>query len=296
MVVPPRVHFVLPDGQAVAVPPGGLIGRMPTAALRLADARVPEAAALVSLRGRDIHLLALRGRLEVDGAAEDDVVLLAGQRVNISGVTLVVAAVDLPPRLLALQIPGQTRELCAPVYSLVLEPAPDFVPTYVEGAPARAWSTTEGWAIDAGNGPERVAAGKSWEVAGVHVAAVEIELASASSTPTVGAASLLTLVVRSTTVHIHRPRRAPYALDGLAARVVTELALMGAPAPWDAVAHEIWGKEHDLPWLRANWDRTLRRLRHHFREADVRQDLVRADGRGNIEVYLYPGDKVVDEA
>ena len=198
--------------------------------------------------------------------------------------------------MLALRLAWQVRELCAEVYSLVRSPEPDLVPTYVEGAAARAWSTAEGWAIDVGQGPERVAAGKVWAVDGLAIEAVEVELSEASSAPTVGAGNSLTLVVRSTSVHVHRPRRAPYALDGLAARLVTELALMRAPAPWDVVAREIWGSDRDLPWLRANWDRTLRRLRHHLREADIRPDLVRADGRGNIEVYLYPGDEIVDEA
>jgi hypothetical protein len=71
---------------------------------------------------------------------------------------------------------------------------------------------------------------------------------------------------------------------------------MGRPAPWEAVAQEVWGSDHDTYWLRANWDRTLRRLRHHLRAAGVREDLVRADGRGNIELYLHRGDTVVDEA
>lgn len=292
----PRAHFSLPDGRAVAVSPGGIIGRMPTAALRLADPRVPEAAALVSLRGRDLHLLSLRGRLEIDGEAEDDAVLVAGQRVAVSGVEIGVVGVDLPAQVLALRISGHARELCAPVYSLVLAPEPDLVPAYLDDTPLRAWSTAEGWAIDAGAGPERLAAGKSWSVAGVEVSAVTLELAAVASTATVGPGSALTLVVRSTSVHVHRPRRAPYALDGLAAQLVTELALMRAPAPWDVVAREIWGDDHDIPWLRANWDRTLRRLRHHLREADIRGDLVRADGRGNVEVYLYPGDEIVDEA
>ncbi|MBM4368787.1 MAG: hypothetical protein FJ102_21415 [Deltaproteobacteria bacterium] len=294
---PPRVRFVVQGGRSAGVLPGGIVGRMPTASLRLADPRVPEAAALVSLRGRDLHLLALRGTLEVDGQADDDIVLAEGQRIVVAGaVELAVEGVDLPARVLAVALPGQVRELCAPVYSLVLQPAADLVPAYVEGAPARAWSTAEGWAIDVGQGPERLVAGREWTVAGVPLRAVEIELAEAAASPTASGGPRLTLVVRSTTVHVQRPSRQPYALDGLAARLVTELALMGAPAPWDVVAREIWGKDYDLPWLRANWDRTLRRLRHHLREAGVREDLVRGDGRGNVELYLYPGDAVVDEA
>ena len=43
------------------------------------------------------------------------------------------------------------------------------------------------------------------------------------------------------------------------------------------------------------WDRALRRLRRGLDEASVREDLVRVDGHGNIELLLLSGDGVVDE-
>lgn len=293
----PRVHFRLPDGTVHTVSPGGILGRMPTAALRLPDPRVSEAAALVSLRGRDLHLLALRGAVEVDGHPEDDVILAPGAQIRLSGaVELSVVGVELPERVLAIELPGQVRELCAAVYSLVEGAPPDLTPAYVPGSLARLWSDAEGWILDAGAGPERLRVDRTWTVGGVPLRVVELDLAAASSSPTVTGGARLTVVARSTTVHLHRPGRLPVAIDGLAARLVTELALIAAPAPWDVVAREIWGDDHSVLWLRANWDRTLRRLRHHLREGGVREDLVRADGRGNIELYLHPGDTVVDEA
>ena len=47
---------------------------------------------------------------------------------------------------------------------------------------------------------------------------------------------------------------------------------------------------------RKSWDRALARLRERLREAGLREDLVRPDGRGNVELFLRPGDQVVDEA
>ncbi len=56
----PFVRLRTHDGVTADVPPGGLIGRLPGAALRLDDPLVSEAHALVSLRGRKLKLLALR--------------------------------------------------------------------------------------------------------------------------------------------------------------------------------------------------------------------------------------------
>lgn len=282
--------------RSILVTPGGILGRMAGAALRLTDPRVSEAAALVSLRGRELHLLALRGAFSVDGLPDDDVVLETGQVVRLGdAVDLLVESVALPSRVLALAVPGQVRELCAPAYSILAEPTPDLVPAFVEPAVARAWSTAEGWVIDTGRGPERIVPGRSWQAGTVTVEARELDIETAAATPTIAGNERLTLVCRSTSVHIQRPRRQPHTLDGLPARLLTELGLMAAPAPWDVVAGELWS-EKDTNWLRCNWDRTLRRLRLRLREGGVREDLVRADGRGNIELYLYPGDQVVDEA
>ena len=113
--------------------------------------------------------------------------------------------------------------------------------------------------------------------------------------PTTSSRESLTVVNRGTTVHIQRPRRPVLAVDGLQANILSELAAMQAPAPWELVAGEIWGRR-EPGRHRMSWDRALRRLRLRLREGGVREDLVRTDGKGNVELYLYPGDKVVDES
>ncbi len=292
----PQVQLRVAPAAAVFVAPGGIVGRLHTAALRIPDPRVAEAAALVSLRGRELHLLALRGALEVDGHPEDDVILEEGLVIRLAGVVDVeVGMVELPERVMALRFPGQLRELCAPVYSFVAEPEPDLVPSYVEGAAARVWSTAEGWAADFGKGPEAVRVGRTWEVLGMTVEAVEVTLGEVGSAATTGLAEPLTIVARTSSVHLQRARKPPVTIDGLPANLLSELALIGAPAPWTVVAGELWGKR-DPTRHRMSWDRALRRLRTRLREAGIRDDLVRADGKGNVEVFLYPGDRVVDEA
>jgi hypothetical protein len=48
--------------------------------------------------------------------------------------------------------------------------------------------------------------------------------------------------------------------------------------------------------LRRRWDVHLGRLRAKLREARIREDLVRPDGRGNLELVLAPRDVVEDQA
>ncbi len=61
-------------------------------------------------------------------------------------------------------------------------------------------------------------------------------------------------------------------------------------APWYVVAGEIWPRTRDLKVLRRNWDQCLNRLRKKLREGGIRDNLVNADGTGNIELFLLPGD------
>ena len=60
------------------------------------------------------------------------------------------------------------------------------------------------------------------------------------------------------------------------------------------MAQSLWGKREGNT-LRMSWDRALRRLRERLREGGVRENLIRADGKGNFELFLMPGDRVVDE-
>ena len=63
----PTTRLQLPSGAMVLLGPGDLIGRSPTAALHIDDPRISEAHSMVSLRGSQLKLLALRGRHSVYG-------------------------------------------------------------------------------------------------------------------------------------------------------------------------------------------------------------------------------------
>lgn len=87
-------RFRLPDDRLVDAAPGDILGRLPTAAVRLNDPRISEAHALVSLRGRTLRLLALRGRFAVAGGVTSDLNALAWPVRNDSATHVALALPD----------------------------------------------------------------------------------------------------------------------------------------------------------------------------------------------------------
>lgn len=117
------VRFQIGDGEFRELGPGDVIGRMWTAALKLADPFVSEAHALVSLREGALKLLALRGRLAVAGKSVTDVTLSQGLRVDLSPrTTLVVCDLQIPTVGLALDHPELGQVVLSGVASLSVEP------------------------------------------------------------------------------------------------------------------------------------------------------------------------------
>jgi len=300
----PFARLRTPDGLSADVPPGGLIGRLPAAALRLDDPLVSEAHALVSLRGRKLKLLALRGSMEVDGRRVPELVLEKGQRILLAqGVQLEVEAVELPSHVVALTgLSAQPEELSASVYSIVTRPPPglpELVVGFQSNAAAHVFSTTDGWRIRLANqAPETVEAGRVWDIDGVEVGVVDVPIASAGAKSTFFQGRIyapVRIVARYETVHLESAGQPTLVITGVPARILSELVSMDAPAPWDVVAAEVWRGETDRQVLRQNWDRNLRTLRGKLRAAGLREDLVRPDGKGNVELFLQPDDAVVNE-
>lgn len=303
MVRSPYVIFRLPDETLIKAPPGAILGRLSSATVRIDDPRVSEAHALVSLRGSELKLLSLRGGLRVDGQKAADVPLAAGQQVQLArGVTLQVVAVNLPNAIIALQIVsmgrpfGEQVQLTRSVYSIVPQPEPAIEPRFVQGAPAHVWNTSDGWCIRlAGQERSQIEPGGSWEVAGFTVRAEVVPLPEAGISETIvsdRAYPTLQIIDRDGTIHVHREDQPSLILNGKPAQIISELIMMEVLAPWYVVAGEIWPRTSDTKVLRRNWDQCLNRLRRKLRDAGIRDNLVHADGTGNIELFLLPGDTV----
>lgn len=282
-------------GEPVALGHGGLIGRLFSADLHVNDARVSEAHAMISLRGRDVRLLALRGRFRVEGRWLDEVALTPGLRLSLApGVELEVVEVLVPERVLAVSAPGLARQVLNGVSSLFGGTAPRVVAGWDASADAHLWPTGEAW-MRSGPEPIPVSDGDAWEAGGVRFVADWLEVEGAHPTRReADYAQPLRLTARYDTVHLARAGAPVVVLTGHIARVVSELAVAKAPLPWEELARATW-PEGDRDQLRHRWDMQLRRLRQKLAANGIRPDLVRADGSGLIELVLGVADVVVDD-
>jgi len=293
------VRFALPDGSTRLLGPGDIVGRLVSAALHIDDARISEAHALVSLRGRELKLLALRGMFAVAGRPVRDVVLEPGLIVQPArGLELRVLDVTLPDHVLALQAPGLPRTLLAGTTSVVAEPRMSLVPRYQGDAAAHVWNTGDGWRLRPAGGDVRpLEPGDSFEVAGIRIEAVAVPLDLAGHHATRaegGVQQPLRIIASYDTVQLRRGDALALALNGISARIVSELVAFDGPVAWHVLAGEIWAGSGDRAQLRRKWDVNLARLRKKLREAGLRDDLVKAGGGGHVELLMYEGDTVDD--
>lgn len=290
----------LPTGDVVELVPGDLIGRTAGAALSLDDPRISEAHALLSLRGGALHLLSLRRMIAVNGKPVSSVELRRGLVVALADdLTLTVEALHLPGHLPAIEVPGLGRRLLGTVASLRAGGPPQLAGRYEPDADAHLWLTDEEWRLQTpGEPPRTLAPDDTFRLGGATVRFVGVPLAAAGQTPTRvegGVQSPLRLITRYDTAHIHRDGRPPLVVSGRGARILSELASFGGPVSWQMLAAEVWPDHPSPEVLRHRLDVNLTRLRARLRAADVRSDLVRSDGSGQVELLLYEGDSVEEQ-
>lgn len=288
------VTFRTPDGARHTLGPGDIVGRTWTAALPLDDERVSEAHALVSLRGRRLMLLALRGLFSVKGKPQKSLELAEGQAVAFArGLALTVEDVRLPSWVLGLEGPGLPRQPLAGVCALVLAPHPRLVARTTD-AVATFWSTGERWRVRTADGTADVAPGWALEVDGARFEAVTIPLGQVGA-PTRGPGQIrapLRLVCHWDVVHVHREGLPVVSLSGHAARLISELAEVDAPVDWATLAGMLWPGTDDRNALRRRWDVLLARTRRRLRDEGIRTSLFSHDGAGHFTLVLQEGDSV----
>lgn len=258
---------------------------------------------MVSLRGRQLKLLSLRRWFEVEGRRCSELALAAGQRIVLAPeVVLEVERVSVAPWVVGLAgvvpEPHEPHELSAPVNSLVVGPdGIELHPGFEPDAAAHVSSSTDGWVLRHDDGTTvDLRSDTSFQVAGVELSVVQVPVEGGLTTaPSPSTSRPMRIVARLDTVHLHPEGRPSTVLTGIAARIVSELVAMGGgPVGWEVVAREIW-VHGDERLLRQNWDRNMRHLRSRMRSVGLRDDLVRPDGKGNTELFLLPGDEIVDE-
>jgi len=293
------VTVEIEEGQPRELGPGDMIGRIWTAALQVADPLVSEGHAMVSLREGALKLLGLRGRLTVGGKQVSDVTLSPGLKVGLSPrTTLEVLEVCVPPAMLAIEHPDLGKKVLSGVASLLLKPRLELVAGANPEAAAVVWSDGITWFARLRDGRDvSLDAGGFIELEGVRLDVLLVSFGGSGEITTVDPGSLdapLHLVARYDTVHIHREGAPTLALDGIVARIISDLATAEVPVGWRVLADEHWPDEPDVAVLRRNWDAALARLRKKLKEARLRTDLIRSDRGGNFELFLHRGDRVED--
>lgn len=293
------VRIRLSDGRTDTLCAGDLIGRTAAAALHLDDPHISEAHAMLSLRGEQLWLLALRRRFLVEGRKVDALPLSVGQRVRLSPqVELLVESVSLPSSVLGLEGPGLPAQTLPGTCGLVFDPHPRLAPGAPASAAAVFWVVGDQWrARVAGGSPVDLEPGSALLIDGRLWTAVAIDLDSAGHSHTRGALQgPLRLVCSYDTVQVHGPGDEVLVLAGQMTRVVSELAAIGQPVDWPELAQPHWPHLTDRAILRRRWDGLLGRLRDRLRAFGVRTDLVSSSRIGLVELVLCEGDVVEDRS
>ncbi len=293
-------EILAPDGSTCLLGHGDIIGRLWTAALVIEDPRISEAHALVSLRGSTLRLLALRGRFHSDGQPSSDLALRAGQEITLAeGVVLSVVRLFVPPSFLGIQGPGMPPQLLQGVCSLVATPVAMLVSGLRPDAVRWLWNDGRSWLCGGpGLAPRPLDVGDQVQVAGqgFHVVAMQFPPQSGETVLDHFGDAPLHIAVRFDTAHIYRGGKAVAALEGIGARLLTELVLVHGPIGWRALANELWQDGADAQQQRQRLDVALTRLRGRLRACGVRPDLVRSTGTGHLELFLNQFDSVEDAA
>lgn len=285
----------LPGGAVDTLYAGDLIGRTWAAALRIDDPEVSEAHAMLSLRGEQLWLLALRRRFSVDGRSTDAVALSAGTRVRLAPkVELVVEAVELPATVLGLSGPGLPPQALPGACSLDFDPHPRLVPGFQPTAAAHFWMTGGDWRARVGEADFDLVAGRDLVLAQGTWHVVEIALATAGRSATRAGDGPLRVVASFDTVHIHRSDGEVVVIAGKLAQVLSELVSLRQPVAWEELARPQWPQIPDRELLRRRWDGLLNRLRDRLREGGLRTDLVSSTRVGLVELVLREGDVIED--
>jgi hypothetical protein len=295
------VRFQLPDASLRELGHGDLIGRLRSAALHLDDARISEAHAMVSLRGQELKLLALRGRFAINQTPVSEVVLTPGLSILVArDLALIVDEVVLPDTVMAIEGDGLARQILSGTCSLNTGPRPALIPRYVGEAAAWIWSVGDAWRIRlAGEESRPLCVNESFYVDGrqFQVKPMRLNQIKHAKTHALGGVnSPLKLVAHYDTAHIYRTGEPVLAITGIGARMIGELVACAAPVAWRSVAVQIWSEaENDDAQLRRKWDISLARLRRKLKDVGIRPTLIHSDGTGNVELLPAKEDEIIDK-
>ena len=103
------------------------------------------------------------------------------------------------------------------------------------------------------------------------------------------------IVAHADTARVHVGEEVLF-LTGLSARRIREVVAFDGPLNWEVLARKLWPDEDDRNLLCRKLEVTLYRLRKTLRGSNIRPDLARSDGFGQVELFLHAGDVIEDRA
>ena len=285
------------DAQAT-LGPGEFIGRSDQAALCVDDPRVSEAHAMVSLRGRTLKLLALRGRFRVDGRVRAEVTLRDGLAIELAdGLTLQCELVSLPSTLPGLSTEGLPVVALHGTMTLRSGAAPRIEPGYDPTGDVTFWSVGSQWrARVRGQNPFALELGDDLTLPdGRVVSIVPVTLDAVSHTRT--RPSLRTPVAihsMGDAVRIEREGDPPSLVSGIPGKICAALVDGGLAMTWRDVTDQVWPNDASLDRaLRRRFDSGVARLREHLaRFTPDGEDLIALDGAGMIRLAIHDTDSI----
>lgn len=289
--------FALPDGGEVTLSPGDLIGRLASAELHVNDARVSEAHAMLSLRGRELRLLSLRGSLTHRQQPSAELALREGMTLELfPGYALRVLRLVLPEAAVALRVGDAAPELLQKGRASLLSGSLRLHHGHVPEARAWIWSTGDRWYFQARDeATEAVEPGWSRTLDGVPLTLELLRIEGVASTIRQSDGPLR-ILARYDSVRISRAGQPDLVLGGMSARILSELILFDKPVHWAVVAGELWTDEQDEARLRMRWDRSLKRMRLKLKAGGLGREMVRSLGQGLVELERRIEDEVVDDS
>jgi hypothetical protein len=263
---------------------------------RIADLRISEAHAMVSLRFGRLYLLALRRKFRHNQIILSELCLELGQQIELAaGVTVEVVDVQLPARIFALRIGDYVTPL-AQVASIFAGPPPHVVNRFEPAANAHVWSAgPDFWQVKVGDSaPNQLIVDQSIALGSATFILCLVDPASCAGSATEGQVASLRLVSRFDSFEIFADGRSVSILSGVGARLLSELASYPGPANWQWVSATLWPTGKNESELRRRWDVTLLRLRAKLKSDGVRSNLVRSDGNGLVQLVLHESDVIED--
>lgn len=280
----------------VILRPGDWIGRGTSAALRIADGRISEAHAMVSLRGGSLWLIALRGRLLANGKVHGEVLLDDGVEVGLAeGIVLRCEGVELPEAVFGLRLGSSPPQALVGTTSVFSQPTPMLRSGFFPDAAAVLWTLADEWQIRIGDSaPRPVAPGERFTLGTLSLDAVAVPTLRAQQTQTrPSTRGSLVWSCHREGVDLVELNGTRLSLPGVPGKIMAAALMAPSPLSWTELCQTVWPNDHSSSVsLRNRLDVGIARLRARLRELGASEARLAMDGAGRIVVSLPPQDTV----